>query len=205
MRLATCGEYISFMEDRGYARPELWLSEGWKTVQAHHWIAPLYWEKIDGQWHQFTCSGMKKSTTPSGLHISYYEADAFARWAGARLPPNLNGKSQRPSSRSRAICWRTDGFIPNLPHRQKQQPRQPKKTALCKSSATSGSGPPALSFLIRDTSPQPERWANITQVHEQPDGPARRLLRNTALTYSRQLSQFLSSGNALAVLRHKAR
>ncbi len=87
MRLATCGEYVSFMEDRGYARPELWLSEGWKTVQAHHWIAPLYWEKIDGQWSQFTCSGMRKvEEAEPACHISYYEADAFARWAGARLP-----------------------------------------------------------------------------------------------------------------------
>ncbi len=87
MRLATCGEYLSFMEDRGYARPELWLSEGWKTVQAHHWNAPLYWEKVGDHWHQFTCSGMRKvEETEPVCHVSYYEADAFARWAGARLP-----------------------------------------------------------------------------------------------------------------------
>jgi ergothioneine biosynthesis protein EgtB len=87
MRLATCGEYLSFIEDRGYARPELWLSDGWKAVQAHGWHAPLYWEKINDEWFQFTCSGMRRIEEAEPVcHVSYYEADAFARWAGARLP-----------------------------------------------------------------------------------------------------------------------
>ena len=86
-RLATCGEYLSFMEDRGYSRPELWLSDGWKAVQTHRWQAPLYWEKADGQWFQFTCSGPRKVEEAEPVcHVSLYEADAFARWAGARLP-----------------------------------------------------------------------------------------------------------------------
>jgi ergothioneine biosynthesis protein EgtB len=86
-RLATCGDYLAFMEDRGYSRPELWLSDGWKAVQTHHWSAPLYWEKIGGQWFQFTCSGPRKVEEAEPVcHVSYYEADAFARWAGARLP-----------------------------------------------------------------------------------------------------------------------
>ncbi|HKW77444.1 MAG TPA: ergothioneine biosynthesis protein EgtB [Terriglobales bacterium] len=86
-RLATCSEYLEFMEDRGYQRPELWLSDGWKAVQAHGWIAPLYWEKRDQEWFQFTCAGMRKvEETEPVCHVSYYEADAFARWAGARLP-----------------------------------------------------------------------------------------------------------------------
>ena len=86
-RPATCGEYLSFMEDRGYSRPELWLSDGWKAVQTHNWNAPLYWEKVDGQWCQFTLSGLRKvEETEPVCHVSLYEADAFARWAGARLP-----------------------------------------------------------------------------------------------------------------------
>src|SRR4029077_2513089 len=86
-RLATCGEYLSFMEDAGYSRPELWLSDGWKAVQAHRWRAPLYWEKTGGQWHQVTCSGMRlREDAEPVCHVSYYEADAFARWAGARMP-----------------------------------------------------------------------------------------------------------------------
>ncbi|MGZ4859554.1 MAG: ergothioneine biosynthesis protein EgtB, partial [Candidatus Angelobacter sp.] len=92
MRLATCGEYLSFMEDAGYSRPELWLSDGWKAVQTNRWKAPLYWEKAGGhksgdQWIQFTCSGMRNVEEAEPVcHVSYYEADAFARWAGARLP-----------------------------------------------------------------------------------------------------------------------
>src|SRR5262249_38904949 len=59
-RLATCGEYLAFMADRGYERPQLWLSDGWKAVQAHRWVAPLYWEKEGSEWFQFTCSGRRK-------------------------------------------------------------------------------------------------------------------------------------------------
>jgi ergothioneine biosynthesis protein EgtB len=87
MRLATCGEYLSFMEDAGYSRPELWLSDGWKAVQENRWRAPLYWEKSGKDWMQFTCSGLRRVEEAEPVcHVSYYEADAFARWAGARLP-----------------------------------------------------------------------------------------------------------------------
>jgi len=86
-RLATCGEYLSFMESAGYSRPELWLSDGWKAVQTQRWKAPLYWEKSGCQWFQFTCSGLRRVEEAEPVcHVSYYEADAFARWAGARLP-----------------------------------------------------------------------------------------------------------------------
>ncbi|HZU31465.1 MAG TPA: ergothioneine biosynthesis protein EgtB [Candidatus Angelobacter sp.] len=86
-RLATCGEYLAFMEDGGYSRPELWLSDGWTAVQARRWNAPLYWEKTDGEWFHFTCAGQRKVEEDEPVcHVSYYEADAFARWAGARLP-----------------------------------------------------------------------------------------------------------------------
>jgi ergothioneine biosynthesis protein EgtB len=86
-RLATCGEYLAFMADRGYQRPELWLSDGWKAVQSRRWVAPLYWEKDGSEWFLFTCSGQRKVDESEPVcHVSYYEADAFARWAGARLP-----------------------------------------------------------------------------------------------------------------------
>jgi ergothioneine biosynthesis protein EgtB len=75
------------MHDNGYARPELWLSDGWQAVQNHRWTAPLYWEKSGSEWFQFTCSGMMKINEDEPVcHVSLYEADAFARWAGARLP-----------------------------------------------------------------------------------------------------------------------
>ena len=86
-RVATCGEYLAFMEDGGYSRPELWLSDGWKAVQTNRWRAPLYWEKRDDRWLQFTCAGLRPVEEAEPVcHVSYYEADAFARWAGARLP-----------------------------------------------------------------------------------------------------------------------
>lgn len=86
-RLATCGEYLAFMDDGGYTRPELWLSDGWQAVQTYHWNAPLYWEKSGNDWFQFTCSGMRKVAEAEPVcHVSFYEAEAFARWAGARLP-----------------------------------------------------------------------------------------------------------------------
>ena len=87
-RLVTCGEYLSFMEDRGYSRPELWLSDGWKVVQSRGWTAPLYWEKSSlGEWMQFTLAGTRRVEENEPVcHVSLYEADAFARWAGVRLP-----------------------------------------------------------------------------------------------------------------------
>jgi len=86
-RLTTCGEYIAFMEDGGYDNPLLWLSMGWATVQEEGWKAPMYWTKRDGQWHQFTLSGLRPVHPDEPVcHVSYFEADAFARWAGARLP-----------------------------------------------------------------------------------------------------------------------
>lgn len=86
-RLVTNAEYLAFMEDGGYTRPELWLSDGWGTVQATGWEAPLYWDRQDGAWWQFTLGG-PRPVHPSApvCHVSYYEADAYARWAGARLP-----------------------------------------------------------------------------------------------------------------------
>lgn len=86
-RTATCGEYLSFMEDGGYARPELWLSEGWACVTSQCWQAPLYWEQRKGEWLEFTLAGLQPLDPHRPVcHISYFEADAFARWSGARLP-----------------------------------------------------------------------------------------------------------------------
>ncbi|MBA4147614.1 MAG: ergothioneine biosynthesis protein EgtB [Verrucomicrobia bacterium] len=86
-RLITNGEYLAFMEDGGYERPELWLSLGWLHLNEQNWNAPLYWEKPDGDWHAFTLSGLRRINPAEPVcHISYFEADAFARWAQVRLP-----------------------------------------------------------------------------------------------------------------------
>ncbi|MFL5627973.1 MAG: ergothioneine biosynthesis protein EgtB [Ktedonobacteraceae bacterium] len=86
-RVVTNGEYMAFIEDGGYTNPLLWLSEGWATVQAEEWQAPLYWEKRDGRWWTMTLNGFREIDQAEPVcHISYYEADAYARWADARLP-----------------------------------------------------------------------------------------------------------------------
>jgi ergothioneine biosynthesis protein EgtB len=86
-RPASNAELLAFVEDGGYRRPELWLSEGWSLAQAQGWQAPLYWRKRDGAWREFTLSG-EAPLEPErpATHLSHFEADAFARWSDARLP-----------------------------------------------------------------------------------------------------------------------
>jgi ergothioneine biosynthesis protein EgtB len=86
-RPVTCGQWSEFIDDGGYARADLWLADGWATVQSEQWCAPLYWNRSDDEWQVFTLGGSRavRSNEPV-CHISYYEADAFARWADARLP-----------------------------------------------------------------------------------------------------------------------
>jgi ergothioneine biosynthesis protein EgtB len=85
-RLITNREYLEFMESGSYGKAELWLSEGWDAVRANRWNAPLYWEKRDGQWLQYTMEGLQAVELDAPVcHVSYFEADAFAHWAEARL------------------------------------------------------------------------------------------------------------------------
>jgi ergothioneine biosynthesis protein EgtB len=85
--LVTNGEWLAFMDAGGYATPSLWLSDGWATVQSEGWQAPGYWRRKDGAWHVMTLGGLRPVDPAAPvMHLSYYEADAFARFAGKHLP-----------------------------------------------------------------------------------------------------------------------
>jgi ergothioneine biosynthesis protein EgtB len=88
-RLVTCGEFAEFMADGGYRRPEFWLSDGWMAVQKNGWRAPLYWTSENGDWSVFNLRGLQPLARMDSMpvsQVSYFEADAYARWAGCRLP-----------------------------------------------------------------------------------------------------------------------
>ncbi len=93
-RLVSNGEFVQFIADRGYQRPELWLSDGWATVCESNWQQPLYWHSIDGVWQEYTLYGLQAlDMSRPACHLSAYEADAYARWAGARLPTEFEWES----------------------------------------------------------------------------------------------------------------
>jgi ergothioneine biosynthesis protein EgtB len=86
-RLVRNEDYLAFMRDGGYATPSLWMSDGFALARQEHWDAPLHWRTVDGEWRQFGPGGLAALNPAAPLrHVSWYEADAFARWAGARLP-----------------------------------------------------------------------------------------------------------------------
>jgi ergothioneine biosynthesis protein EgtB len=86
-RLVTNGEFLAFVEDDGYRRPELWLADGWQRIRAEDWRHPLYWIPDESGWQEFTLGGPGPLARHEPVaHLSYYEADAYARWAGKRLP-----------------------------------------------------------------------------------------------------------------------
>jgi len=100
-RLVTCGEFAEFMADGGYRRPEFWLSAGWMAVQSNGWRAPLYWTSESGDWSVFTLRGelplARLETTPVS-QVSYFEADAYARWAGRRLATEFEWEAAAENS-----------------------------------------------------------------------------------------------------------
>ncbi len=105
-RPVSCQEYLEFVHDGGYRRPELWLSDGWDLAQAQDWRAPLYWEPDDGGgFNVFTLHGLQPIDPGDAVcHLSFYEACAFASWANARLPTEFEWEAAAARSGPRAIC-----------------------------------------------------------------------------------------------------
>jgi ergothioneine biosynthesis protein EgtB len=102
-RLTTNGDFLEFIEDGGYQKSDLWLSDGWSAVRANGWEAPLYWERRDGGWVVMTLGGLREVRPDEPVsHVSFFEAEAFARWAGARLPTEFEW--ERVAGQTRAVA-----------------------------------------------------------------------------------------------------
>jgi ergothioneine biosynthesis protein EgtB len=113
-RAVTVADWLEFMADGGYRRADLWLSDGWARVQADGWDAPGYWAEQDGAWTTFTLSGRRPVVPAEAVcHVSFYEADAFARWAGARLPTEFEWEIAAQACRT--VTGTTAGPGPGAP------------------------------------------------------------------------------------------
>jgi ergothioneine biosynthesis protein EgtB len=120
-RLVTNREYLSFIADGGYARSELWLSDGWAHIRQHGWNAPLYWHRDDDNgWCEMTLGGLQPLDLEAPVcHVSFYEADAYARWAGARLPTEAEWEVAAADSPRRGNFLESDHLQPvavSAPH-----------------------------------------------------------------------------------------
>jgi ergothioneine biosynthesis protein EgtB len=115
-RLITNSEYLAFINDGGYDRPELWLSEGWRTVQTRTWRSPQYWHHDADGWSMFTLHGRQRlRDSEPVVHVSYYEADAYARWFGCRLPTEHEWETATAEPEPAPLCGRAPSLNPTVP------------------------------------------------------------------------------------------
>lgn len=113
-RCVTKGDWLDFMADGGYETPALWLSDGWATVREQGWRGPLYWEEHDGEWRQMTLAGMRPIDPAAPVaHLSYFEADAFARWSGKRLPTEFEWEHASETTEDNGPTLGSDAYRPS--------------------------------------------------------------------------------------------
>lgn len=127
-QLVTNGEYLEFMQAGGYCKPEFWLSDGWATVQAEQWQSPLYWEQVDGNWWVMTLAGLRPLNLDEPVcHVSLYEADAYARWIGKRLPTEAEWEvaaAQMPGQHQLQGNLLAEGYLHPIPATNTTRPAQ---------------------------------------------------------------------------------
>ena len=204
-RPVTNGEYIAFIEDNGYSRPEFWLSLGWMTVNEQRWDAPLYWTKRDGAWWNFTLSGLRRVDQSEPVtHVSYFEADAYANWAGARLPTEFEWERAALNCPIEGNFVETELFHPVLKCPLYQRTNREKSSS---ANVRRRLGMDAQRLLAVSRLPRCSRraWRVQRQIYVQPICPARRFLRDIPHSHPPHLSQFLSTGKTLAVHRNQTR
>jgi ergothioneine biosynthesis protein EgtB len=112
-RVVTNGDFLEFIMDAGYTRPELWLSDAWRLVQEERLKAPLYWREDGDRWLQMTLAGERPVRLEEPVcHVSFYEADAYARWAGARLPTEAEWETMAAKTSIRGNFLESGHFHP---------------------------------------------------------------------------------------------
>ena len=178
--------WLAFIADDGYRRPEFWLADGWAAVQAGGWSAPFYWERDDDdRWTQMSLRGLRPLDEAAPVcHVSYYEADAFARWAGMRLPSEaeweIAAAGLEPVGNTLGLATCAARRPAQAAARQHPIARSAALGGRC--SAMSGNGPPAAMHPIPVSVQRSRRyWRVQRQIHVQSAGSSRWILRHALM------------------------